>query len=142
MNLQLEYRDKFDGGISTYTDGRITALITPVIGEDYWVFRIKLFKDQALLAFPKFRTLGIGFALEEDWNTNLIYLATPRTIFNHIKCNKKYKEITDQECIAAIKVLQKACRYYKDELNFEVGDMEMFFEHLEKLKRINVVNPH
>lgn len=138
MNIQLEYRDKFDGGISTFTDGGITALITPLIDEDYWVFRIKLFKDQALLAFPKFGTLGIGFALEEeDWNTNLPYNKGASIIFNHIKCNKKYKEITDQECIAAIKVLQKACRYYKDELHFEVGDWEMFFEHLEKLKEIS-----
>jgi len=38
-------------------------------------------------------------------------------------------EIRDQDCIVAIKVLQKACKYYKDELHFEVGDREMFFEH-------------
>jgi hypothetical protein len=134
MNLQLEYRDKFDGGISTFTNGKIAVLITPNIGEDYWVFRIKLFKDQALLAFPKFWTMGIGFALEEDWNTNLRYDVEAHKIFYHIKCNKRYKEIRDQECIAAIKVLQKACRYYKDELHFEVGDREMFFEHLKRLK--------
>ena len=65
--LQLEFRDNYnlsEGCFKTPNGGGI--LMTPAIGEDYWVFRVQLHEDQALLAFPKFFQLGIGFAQEED----------------------------------------------------------------------------
>ena len=88
--------------------------ITPPIDEDYWVFRIKLYKDQSLIAFPKFWTIGIGFSKEEDWNSNLPYTFDSEKIYNHIKKNKCYKEISKSKCIKALEILKKACVYYKE----------------------------
>ena len=89
-------------------------MFTPPIGDDYWLFRVKLYKDQALLAFPKFMTIGIGFAQEEDWNTNLPYMVDTEEIYEHIKENKKYEEISKEEVIEAIKMLQNACKEYEE----------------------------
>lgn len=89
-------------------------MMTPPIDEDYWLFRVKLYKDQALLAFPKFMTFGIGFAKEDDWNTNLPYQVETEDIYEHIKHNKKYDEIGKEEIIEAIKLLQKACKEYQE----------------------------
>ena len=46
-------------------------MVTPALSESYWAYRVKLSDKQAMLGFPKFGTIGIGFAIEEDWNTNL-----------------------------------------------------------------------
>lgn len=73
------------------------------------LFKVELFKDQALIAFPKFSTIAIGFKEEEDENTNLPYVCDELEIYNHIKCNKFYKEIKKKTCIEAIKMLQVAC---------------------------------
>lgn len=86
------------------------VLIGGTCDEEDILFKIKLHKEQALIAFPKFTTIAIGFAEEEDWNTNLPYTSDAEEIYNHIKVNKKYKEITKQNCIKAIKWLQKACQ--------------------------------
>lgn len=91
--------------IATATGGAIS--ITPPIESSYFIARVPLFKDQAIQIFPKFFTIGCGFAQEEDWNTNLPLSTDANTIFNHIKHNKKYEEISDQQCIDAIKELQK-----------------------------------
>jgi hypothetical protein len=78
-------------------------MITPPVGQDYWLFRVKLFKEQAIVGFPKFGTIGIGFAVEdENWNTNLPYSYSPEHIYSHIQENKKYDEITKDDCIEAI----------------------------------------
>jgi len=89
--------------------------ITPGIGEDYWTYRVHLFKDQYLLAFPKFWTVGIGFAQEEDWNTNLPYSCEAEEIKEHIKHNRKYDEITDGMIVEAIKLLQSRILRDKEE---------------------------
>jgi len=73
------------------------------------LFKVELFKGQSLVAFPKFSTFAIGFRMEKDSNTNLPYVCDALQIYSHIKCNKLYKEITKEECIAAIKMLQIAC---------------------------------
>lgn len=112
--FELEFRDKFKKSKDTLKVGNVTIMMTPEIDEDYWIFRIKLFKDQALVAFPKFGTIGIGFAIEEDWNTNLPWGCETKEIYSHIKDNKKYKEISDKDCLLAINILQKACEYYKN----------------------------
>jgi hypothetical protein len=79
--------------------------------EEDILFKVTLYKEQALIAFPKFTTIGIGFVVEEDdWNTNLPYTCDAEAIYNHIKINKKYKEITKQNCIQAIQLLQQACK--------------------------------
>ena len=62
--------------------------ITPAIGEDYWAYRVRLSEAQAIVGFPKFFTVGIGFAQEEDWNTNLPYTCGTEEIYDHIAHNK------------------------------------------------------
>jgi hypothetical protein len=85
--------------------------ITPLaLGDnEYWVFRVKLTEEQSIIAFPKFFTLGIGFAKERDWNTNLPYTSETEKIYNHIKHNKGNAKIKKADCIEAIKLLQQAC---------------------------------
>lgn len=112
--LVLEFRDKFKYGADGFKVGNSTVMMTPALDEDFWVFRIKLYKDQAIVGFPKFTTIGIGFALEDDWNTNLPYQCEIEKIYNHIKKNKKYKEITKAICIEAINIMRKAAVYYME----------------------------
>jgi len=35
-----------------------SVLITPPIGEDYWLLRVPVSKNQAVVCFPKFGQLG------------------------------------------------------------------------------------
>lgn len=109
--LELEFRE-FHGGKSTFKSGNHTIMMTPMIDEDYWTFRVKLHEDQAVVAFPKFGTMGIGFAIEEDWNTNLPFQCKTVNICKHILKNKKYEQITEYQIKRAIRILQKACEYY------------------------------
>ncbi len=92
-----------------------TTIITPPISENYFLFRIHMFADQYINAFPKFTTIGIGFALEEDWNTNLPYTCPAEQIADHIFKNRKYTVITRENIIEAIKELQTIIRKYKGE---------------------------
>jgi hypothetical protein len=135
--LELEYRNEFKKAVDNFGNDNFTVMTTPPIDEDYWVFRIKIYKDQSIVAFPKFGTIGIGFAKEEDWNTNLPYQCTSDEIYNHIKHNKLYKEITAKICKEAIMILQNACKYYKEnEMSKDVqkGDEIAFGLYIEKLK--------
>ncbi len=85
-----------------------TFLVTPPIQEDYWVYRVPLSEKQAIVAFPKFGTIGIGFQQEEDWNTNLPYTCKAKEIYSHIAHNKGSKTITKKDCILAIEMIQEA----------------------------------
>jgi len=86
-------------------------LITPPIGEDYWLYKVQLTKDQAVIGFPKFGVIGIGFLVEKgSWNTNLPSNCDAETIYNHIKCNKGNTNIKKQDCIKAIKLIQNTIR--------------------------------
>ena len=38
-------------------------MVTPALSESYWAYRVKLSDKQAMLGFPKFGTIGIGFAI-------------------------------------------------------------------------------
>lgn len=97
---------KFAGGL---------IMITPAIGEDYWLFRVHLYKDQYLLAFPKFTTIGIGFAKEEDWNTNLPYTSKATEICEHIWHNRLYVHIEKSQVVEAIKMLQAITKRWREE---------------------------
>jgi len=101
FKLDEEYSKSFraNGAIMT----------TPPIGDDYWLFRVGVSDIQGIICFPKFGTLGIGFQIEEDWNTNLPYTCDTMEIYNHIKHNKGDDKISDAVCIDAIKALQDAC---------------------------------
>lgn len=105
---KVEFNTRFQPADDTFVIGKAVAMITPPVGQDYWLFRVKLFKDQAIIAFPKFGTIGIGFAIEEEnWNTNLPYSVCPEQLYDHIRANKKYDEITKESCIQAIKLIIK-----------------------------------
>jgi hypothetical protein len=86
------------------------AMMTPNIGEDYWSHRVCVAEGQAIIAFPKFMTIGIGFAVETDWNTNLPWTCEAQQIFDHIAHNKGYDGIADEDCLRAIQMLQEAIR--------------------------------
>lgn len=83
---------------------------TPMVGPDYWAFRVQLSPAQAILGFPKFGTCGIGFAREHDWNTNLPYWVPAKEIWEHIAHNKGDDEISDEACLTAIVLIQAAAR--------------------------------
>jgi hypothetical protein len=91
--------------------------ITPPVGEDYWLFRVPLSDKQAIVGFPKLLTIGIGFQVEEDWNTNLPYSYDATEIFNHISHNKGDDSISDQYCIEAIQLVKDVATKYKEMAN-------------------------
>jgi hypothetical protein len=86
------------------------AVLTPLVDDDYWSYRVRLSDKQALLGFPKFGTVGIGFASEEDWNTNLPYQCGTEEIFRHIAHNKGDDAISDDDVREAIRMIQRAAR--------------------------------
>lgn len=116
--MKLELNQNFVASKDALVAGNHVILVTPSIDEDYWKVRVKLNKKgQAILGFPKFWTIGIGFAQEEDWNVNLPFTTDAEEIYQHIKHNKGDKSIPKKRCIEAIKMVQKAVVDYnlKDE---------------------------
>jgi hypothetical protein len=104
MELHLERRDQDN------KTGLIPGLVmfSPPIDCDYWSYRVIVGERQAVVGFPKFTTIGIGFAYEEDENTNLPYTSDTTRIWNHIACNKGNEAIPDEWCIEAIRLIQEA----------------------------------
>ena len=91
---------------STIAGGAV--MVTPPLDENYWILRVPLSKAQAVVCFPKFGVIGIGFAKEdEDWNTNLPSTCKPEEIRDHIICNKGDPDISDSDVLAAIVLLQE-----------------------------------
>jgi len=112
--MQVEFNEKFKNKETNFDLGNGgVAMLTPPINEDYWVFRVPLYKDQALVAFPKFTTIGIGFAQEEDWNTNLPYTVDAQQLYEYIEHNRLYEEITKEQIIEAINLLKPLCDNFK-----------------------------
>lgn len=112
MELKLEVSD----GVEPEKMGHIApgVMMTPSVGEDFWYFRVRLNEaGQAILGFPKFSTIGVGFAQEEDWNTNLPYTTDAEKIWSHIEHNKADPAISDEDCLAAIRLIQSAAHRYK-----------------------------
>lgn len=97
--VQKDETAKLGGGL---------VIMTPPVSEDYWAYRVKLAGEQAVIGFPKFFTVGIGFAVEEDWNTNLPYACDAQEILDHIRHNKGDDAISDDDVLAAIKLIQDA----------------------------------
>jgi hypothetical protein len=102
-DLVLEVRDQAD---KTLNVGPFA--ITPAIDEGYWSYRVRLSDSQAIVGFPKFGTVGVGFALEDDWNTNLPYTCGTEEIFAHIAHNKGDDSISDDDVREAIRMVQAA----------------------------------
>ena len=109
-NLILEKRSEPDKTPTYQTEGGSVLMMTPAIDAEYWAYRVKLHQDQAIIGFPKFGTIGIGFTQEEDWNTNLPYTCEAEEIYNHIKHNKKYDEITKEQVIEAIGMIREQAK--------------------------------
>ena len=111
MELLINNRavEIYAGKIEKAKNARV--LLGGVSDTDEFLFVVRLFKNQSIVAFPKFSScIGIGFYEEEDYNTNLPYQCKAEEIYEHIKCNKKYKEIKKKDCIKAIEKIQTACR--------------------------------
>lgn len=107
MELILETQHQENGTPVITADG-VTMAFTPAIDEDYWRYRVRLSDKQAVVGFPKFSTIGIGFAKERDWNTNLPYHCPVEDIFKHIKHNKGSRKISDIDVRRAIQMIQDA----------------------------------
>jgi len=110
----VEFNEKFEKARDEFVCSS-TLIVTPPISREYWLFRVKLHGDQAIVAFPKFRTIGVGFALEKYWNTNLPYVCEAETICDHIWGNREYECITRSQVIEAIKEIQGCCAEYEAE---------------------------
>jgi hypothetical protein len=138
-NLVVEYKKGFEPDKNCIYTGRGVIMFTPSINEDYWIMRVVLYKDQAIVAFPKFGLIGVGFAQESDWNTNLPYQCSTEKLYEHIKRNKKYRAITKQTCLEAIKLLQEACKNYeevkaqKEPIKVNVNDINCMFDAIGDL---------
>jgi hypothetical protein len=105
--MKVEINSQFMEENTEFKVGKSLVAVTPPLDEDYWLFRVRLSDKQAIVGFPKFFTIGIGFRVEEDWNTNLPYSCGAEEIYNHIKHNKGDDSISDEACIDAIKAIQK-----------------------------------
>jgi len=111
MRLTLEVNPKFSGdqGIRVGRESggqQFSTAITPAIGEDdYWLAKVMVNKTQAVICFPKFGTIGIGFLKEVDWNTNLPYTSPAKKIYHHIECNRG-RALPDA-CLKAVEMLKR-----------------------------------
>lgn len=96
-----------------YIHGGGAIMVTPLcIADDrFWYFRVKVSRKQAVIGFPKFGTIGIGFEKEEDWNTNLPYTSDAIKIYEHIRHNRL--GANRQKCIEAIRLIQEAAKKFK-----------------------------
>lgn len=119
--LVVEYKEGFQPSKDCINTGRGIIMFTPDIDENYWIMRVKVYhdkllnKDQSIVAFPKFGMIGIGFAIESDWNTNLPYTVEAERLYKHIRRNKKYGNLRKETCVKAIILLQTACANYEKE---------------------------
>jgi hypothetical protein len=109
-DLVLEIRDQADGTVRLGTPGGMVVALPPSLGEDYWAYRVMLGERQAIVGFPKFFTVGIGFAIEDDWNTNFPYTCETEEIFEHIRHNKGDDSIEDADVREAIRMVQAAAK--------------------------------
>ena len=126
MTLTLERRGQRDESpVFSDASGKALGVMTPPIDEDYWAYRVKLSDTQAIVGFPKFGTIGIGFAVEEyDWNTNLPYGIDTEEIFQHIRENKGDDTIPDDDVREAIRLVQEAATHDRDSQPTEKGDTQ------------------
>jgi hypothetical protein len=87
------------------------VMLPPPPDADYWVYRVRVSDEQAVLGFPKYsRSLAVGFAHEEDWNTNLPHWMDAHDILEHIGDNRGSASISDATILAAIRLIQDAAR--------------------------------
>src|SRR5271163_4335415 len=90
----------------TKLNANVLMMTLDTDADDFWLARVKVSETQAIIAFPKFGVVGIGFERETDWNTNLPSSCDAEKIYDHIKHNRGDKRITKAKCLAAIRMLQ------------------------------------
>ena len=112
--MKVQINSKFQEANTTFKVGNSAVIVTPPLDEDYWLFRVQLTEKQAIIGFPKFFTIGIGFQVEEDWNTNLPYTCETEQIYKHIQHNKGDESISEENCLKAIKAIQKHARLWQE----------------------------
>ena len=111
--LKLEVRKNFIKDHMTEVLASRGILITTPTNEDFWLFKVPLSNGQAVVGFPKFRTIGIGFLKEEyDWNCNFPYTTDAKETYEHIKDNRRPAKERKPTIIKAIKMIQEACEKY------------------------------
>ena len=105
LELQINSRAVNDNTRSLEGTG---VMITPAIDKNFWLYRVPVSDKQAIVGFPKFGVIGVGFQHEEDWNTNLPTSTDAVEIYDHIKHNKGDAKIPRARCIEAIQMIQRA----------------------------------
>jgi hypothetical protein len=74
-----------------------------------WYYRVAVSDRQAVVGFPKFSTVGIGFEDEPgSLDLNLGYDRGTETIFRHVYSNKGDAAIADDACRQAISMVRDA----------------------------------
>ena len=103
MKLVLETKDQPN---KTVRLGNVGSL-TPPIDETYWLARVAISKNNAVVCFPKFSAIGIGFQVEKaDWNSNLPYNCPTMEIYDHISANAG-RGAKPSDIIKAIQMLRE-----------------------------------
>lgn len=112
-DLKIEVNEAFMAAITDIElPGGIVVSVTPPLDGEYWAARVPIDERQAVVCFPKFGTIGIGFQHEDhDWNTNLPYRVSAEDIYEHIKVNKNRKgkrcRVERATIIEAIEILRQ-----------------------------------
>lgn len=106
MKLELQINARGVNDKSRALEGT-GVMITPPIDENFWLLRVPVSETQAIVGFPKFNVIGVGFQVENDWNTNLPSGTHAIEIYDHIKHNKGDAKISRGRCIEAITLIQK-----------------------------------
>lgn len=117
MKLKLEVNQDFDDNVyrkSLLNFDKGLIMITPCLGNEYWIYKVQLSNSQAVIGFPKFGVIGIGVIKEtKGWNTNLPSDTNTAEIYEHIKINKCDKKITKKKCIKAINMIKDYITFMK-----------------------------
>jgi len=99
-------------GVYGSKDGGPVGFASPDVDEDYWVVRVPVSKTQAVVGFPKYFTIGIGFQHEKaDSNVNLPFCSSVDRIYLHIEKNRD--GASPDRCKKAIRMIQDAVVEHK-----------------------------
>lgn len=123
MQLKLERKDQVNKtGVAVDSNDEPVAMFTPPIDADYWTYRVIVGEGQAVLGFPKFGTLGIGFAVEKyDWNRNLPATSGVDRVTEWILPNKGDDHIPDEWVRQAVALIIEADKIARPEHHAEVA---------------------
>lgn len=108
MELILERKEQANRTVSIPLGGGTVMEVGPTGSEQYWEYRVKVSEDQAIVGFPKYSTIGIGFAVEKDWNSNLPFrVISAEKIAKHIDRNRP-KGMRRALVVRAIQMVREA----------------------------------